>query len=206
MGLSVNNIIDDTDFNNLVTAVKNECNRRHYTNPLTAPNIGTKSAGSSITYSDINALLASLCRLKAFPGSLDTSTYINSYSNTSQPVTLKNFQYNIIKALNAVSTTVSTASQTTNIKFNEDCRGNCAGLCTGCTSCDGCTGTCTGSCTGSCKGSCKDTCKDTCKGSCEGSCDGNCWNSCYQGCDGGCSGCRGCTAGIASGVEYITGR
>ena len=184
MGLTVNEIISSADFNSLVTAVKNECNRRHYNSALTAPSVGTKSSGDSITYSEVNALLASICGLDAFPGTLDSNTYIAS-NNAEQYVTLKNFQYDIIKALNAVSTTINTASQTTNIVNNTDCRGTCAGLCTGCV------GTCVGTCLGSCEGSCKDTCSGSCSGGCSGcegcggcgsTCTGSCVGSCATGC------------------------
>lgn len=108
MSLSANSQIDASDFNNLVTLVKNECARRHYNNALSAPNISTKYSGDKITYSDISALLSSLCGLDAFPNTLDTSVYIAS-NISEQYVSLKNFQYNGIKPLSPVTTTVNTA-------------------------------------------------------------------------------------------------
>lgn len=207
MGLTVNNIISNDDFNNLVSAVKAECNRRHYTDALIAPNIPTKNDGDSITYSEVNTLLSSICGLDAFPSYLDTGVYIAT-NNSEQYVTLKNFQYNIIKALDAVSSTISTASRTTNIESNTDCRGNCAGLCTGCTgSCTGsCTDSCT-SCTGSCAGGCYNSCYSYCQNNCLLSCFDNCDSGCQgtcQGCSSSCSGCSGCTNGCSKGCAgYI---
>ena len=76
MGLTVNNIINNDDFNNLVSAVKTECNRRHHVDALIAPNIPTKNDEDLITYSEVNALLSSICGLDAFPDYLDTEVYI----------------------------------------------------------------------------------------------------------------------------------
>ena len=60
MSLSADNQIDASDFNNLVTLVKNECARRHYKNALSAPNISTKYSGDKITYSDITGRVDSI--------------------------------------------------------------------------------------------------------------------------------------------------
>lgn len=188
MALTINNIITNEDFNTLRTAIINECQRRNHVNPLPVPTVSEKNDNDSITYNDVNDLLSSLVSLDAFPDTLD-DVYIQT-NNIDQIVILKNFQYNIIKALQVLHNVVKTAAATTTLVNNTDCRGNCAGLCTGCVgTCTSCSGTCSGTCSGC------TSCSGGCTGSCQG-CGGGCTGSCKTGCSG-CGNCGGCDNGCS---------
>lgn len=177
MALTQNNPILASDINALKNRVKNEMARRNGVGSLAGyAGSWSVSSGTRADAKHYNETVGYIAKIKAVSG------LASSVSSG-----------NIIYAINAASTRLSSNEGYSKTANSTDCASSCTGLCytqctggcRGCTSCSGCS-----SCTGTCVGGC------TSCTSCSG-CSG------CSGCSDACSGCTGCTS--CSGCDGCTG-
>lgn len=197
--------ITAADFNAIKNAIKAECDRRQYTNPLKKITLDDVTNTTQITDDLFKTILEPLTVLDAFPGNINDLFIKTNQSETA--VTLNDIQNLPIEEIskNKILAIINTVKNWTdphkNSSSSSDCRGTCAGLCSGCQGT--CDTTCKGGCTGSCKGNCTGTCSGSCWKQCNSGCTGSC-NSCTSGCKGNCGGpCGG--DGCGYGCEWTGG-